>query len=1053
MKDVYRSDRDYFLKLNSKKKKWRVLISCLALFVAIGTVCALMLPADTQEQKVAVYQVNKYSNAKTTLVYGGSVQEKVGSGMSFAYWDAVVVEKDTDGRLYISKVDTADVSKLSYKASTSDGFVLLLYQFEPDFTFEAGQIVTVDFNYKSTSGTSTSGFGNVVFSTKTRDDPAKDNTELLTVVKSADTKELIEVNLYNYGTNINDKYDSDKKYPGFQQDNGTTRDFSSFNFSSFNFGNNITEDLAAGHTGVTGKTGLNGTEEKANRPVSGAMLATLGNDGYPALSDKTSLSYLFTDNTYADKKNKTSINGLFIQDPVTGAYSFNSRKNHAQFNEADDTFTLYEQMITPNFMMYPFGNFMPFNDIVNHSQKLTLVTKDYLKNTADAAQAKYNSGYGDEYNTLYTRLTKFLSLMDSSYTKGWSYLDCMNEYFKAAGIDRTFEPDTSEFDRELIDKLFTIDYEVPKNFYFGMEMKMNFIQPKGGLTGNDGKQPLVFYFTGDDDVWVYLDGVLFLDLSGIHRHVGGEIDFVNGTVKYFELDPGTGEVSDNPYKTVSFSELVDSSKLNGNGTFKDYSTHTFNFYYMERGAGSGVCRMNFNFPLLRENSISVAKELDSDTEGVGEPLGDPDFSFQIMKADGSGLFIGPNSPYDILDSAGKKLGEGMTDANGVFKIKAGQIALFNYIDENSGSYFVRELLDDNTFGQYGQIVIDGTSTTTDYGVTVGQDKFHGIQSPPKDISDGSTVFRFNNVVSFAKLGKLQVHKKLNDLNSGADPPTFSFTVTLDGKPIPTGTPYKVGDVERYALEGGIITLASDETAVIDGILAGSVFNVRETDASSAGYAVSYECDGVAQADDCASGVIITDSTVEVNAVNTELGITVQIPLKKQLLDPDGDEHSYTFILEEAIDESGNVKTEAPVKRELTLTVSDTQVTGHFEIGYSLRSLDQLPKTFYYTITEAEDPSDAVTAYDRSIYVVAVEVTEGADGQPTATVKKLLCNGTDVTDSTGVVTFTNQIVTYALPSTGGHGVFMYIAGGLILTASSLLLLYKKSKGRKETRADP
>lgn len=1042
MKDVYRSDRDYFLKLNSKKKKWRVLISCLALFVAIGTVCALMLPADTQEQRVAVYQVNTYKDSKTTLVYGGSVQDKLGSGMSFKYWDAVFVEKDTDGRLYISKVVTAEVSKLSYKASTSDGFVLLLYDFTPDFTLEAGQIVTVDFNYKSTSGTSTSGFGNVVFSTKTRDDPAKDNTELLTVVEGADTKELIEVNLYNYGTNINDKYNSDKKYPGFQQDNGTKSNYTTFSAFGFNFGNNITEDLAAGQTGVTKNNGLNGTVDKANKPVSGAMLGTL-KDGYPALSDGTSLSYLFEDNTYAEKKNKTSINGLFIQDPVTGAYSFNSRKNHAQFNAADDTFTLYEQMITPNFMMYPFGNFMPFNDIVHHSQKLTLVTKDYLKSTADNALAKYNSGYGNEYNTLSTVLTNFLSLMDSSYTKGWSHLDCMNEYFKAAGLDRTFEPDKSEFDKELTDKLFTIDYDVPKNFYFGMEMKMNFIQPKDGLTGNDGKQPLIFYFTGDDDVWVYLDGVLFLDLSGIHRHVGGEIDFVNGTVKYFELDPATGEVSDTPYKTVRFSELVDTSKLNENGTFKDYSTHTFNFYYMERGAGSGVCRMNFNFPLLRENSISVAKELD--TEGVGEPLGDPDFSFQIMKADGTGLFIGPNSPYDILDSAGKKLGEGRTDENGVFKIKAGQIALFNYIDENSGSYFVRELLDNNTFGQYGQIVIDGTSTTTDYGVTVGQDEFHGIQSPTKDISDGSTVFRFNNVVSFEKLGKLQIHKTLNDLNSGADPPTFSFAVTLDGKPIPTGTPYKVGDEERYALEGGIITLASDETAVIDGILAGSVFNVRETDASSAGYTVRYECDGVAQAVDYASGVIITESTVAVNVINTELGITVQIPLEKQLRDPDGDEHSYTFILQEAVGESGEVKTDAPVERELTLTIKDTPVTGQFEIGYSLRSLDQLPKTFYYRITEVEDPSDTVTAYDRSVYVVAVEVTEGADGQPTAAVKKLLCNGTDVTDSIGSVTFANQIVTYALPSTGGHGAFMYIAGGLILTASSLLLLYKKSKG--------
>lgn len=1058
MKDVYRSDRDYLLKLNSKKKKWRALISCLALFVAIGTVCALMLPADTQEQNIKVYQVNKYSSAVTTLVYGGSVQDKLGKGMSYTYWDAVIVEKSEDGRLYISKSITADGSKLSYSASTSDGFVLLLYNFTPDFTLETGMTVTVDFDYKSSSGSSSSGFGNVTFSTKTIEEPAKDNTDLLTIVEGADTKDLIEVNLYNYGTNINDKYNSDNKYPGFQQDNGTTRDFSSFNASSFNFGNNITEDLSAGKAGVTGKTGLNGTVSKANRPVSGAMLETLGSDGYPALADGTSLSYLFSNNTYATKKNKESVNGLFIQDPDTGAYSFNSRKNHAQFNEANDTFTLYEQMITPNFMMYPFGNFMPFNDIVYHSQKLTSVNKSYLQSTAETALTKYNSGYGSEYQTLSTRLTKFITLMDSSYTSGWSYVDCMNEYFKAAKVPsqdnpRTFDPDNNAFDKELIDKLFTIDYDVPKNFYFGMEMKMNFIQPKGGLTGNDGKQPLIFYFTGDDDVWVYLDGVLFLDLSGIHRHVGGEIDFVNGTVKYFELDTATGEVATEPYETVRFSDLVqDSSILNEKGTFKDYSTHTFNFYYMERGAGSGVCRMNFNFPLMRENSISVAKELDTDSENGTEPLGNPDFSFQIMKENGTELFIRPYSPYDILDSAGNKLGEGMTDENGIFKLKAGQIALFNYIDEDSGKYFVRELLDDNTFGQYGKVDVDGTSMTMDYGITVGQDEFHGIKSPIKDISDGSTVFRFNNVVSFDKLGSLQIHKTLNDLYSGSDPPTFSFVVTLDGEPIPAGTPYTVGDTERYALDGGIITIGSDETAFIGNILAGSIFNVKETGESSAGYAVSYECNGVAQADDCASGVIATESTVAINVSNTALGITVRLPLEKRLENPDGNTHSYTFILEEVADELGTEKAEAPVKRELILDINDTPATGQFEIGYSLRALSSLPQTFYYRITEVSDPTDTVTAYDRSVYIVAVEVTEGTDGQPTASVKKILRDGNDVTSDITCVTFTNQIVQYALPSTGGHGILTYITGGLILTASSLLLLYKKSESRKENLTD-
>ena len=68
-------------------------------------------------------------------------------------------------------------------------------------------------------------------------------------------------------------------------------------------------------------------------------------------------------------------------------------------------------------------------------------------------------------------------------------------------------------------KLYNIDFDEPKNFFFGMTMEMNYVQPKDGKTGTGNKYDTVFEFAGDDDVWVYVDGTLLLDLSGIHRHV------------------------------------------------------------------------------------------------------------------------------------------------------------------------------------------------------------------------------------------------------------------------------------------------------------------------------------------------------------------------------------------------------------------------------------------------------------------------------------------------------------------------------------------------------
>ena len=577
---------------------------------------------------ITVYQINKYSPAATTLVYGGSVSDKLGSGMSYTYWDVIVVEKGDNGKLYVDQYITADGDKRDYKASTADGFVLLLYN--ATVNVAVGQTVTVDFDYKTESAYNSSGCGTVTFSSTTEETdaaekPAKTNSKLATI-QGADTRDIIEINLYDYGSNINERYNSNNNYPGFQQEGGSTDVGNSFNkWQSFNFGNNITADLAAGKSGVTvaNGTGINATTNGANSPISGAMKTTLGSDGYPALSDGTSLGYLFSNGTYAAKKNSQSINGLFLYHEDTGAYTFNSRENHAQFNAGSDTFTLYQQILTSNFMMYPFGNFLPFNDIVHLSAQTSTIDKAYLETIANSAQYKAYNDAGTEYDTLATQLKKFIGLMDSAHSDGWTGVDCMNKYFSAAGIPRTFTND-----EPLVQNLYSIDYDEPTDFYFGMEMKMNFMKPKGGLTGKDGQQPMVFYFTGDDDVWVYIDGVLFLDLSGIHRHVGGEIDFVNGVVKYYSLDVSTGDVSTTPYKTVSFSELV-STGLNEKGTFADYSSHSFNFYYMERGAGSGVCRMNFNFPLLRKNTISVTKELSVDEPDKQNLLGNPDFRFQV----------------------------------------------------------------------------------------------------------------------------------------------------------------------------------------------------------------------------------------------------------------------------------------------------------------------------------------------------------------------------------------------------------------------------------------
>lgn len=1006
-------------------------------------------------RKLPVYQVNCFGSKgvgdnKTTLAYNGgssavSVKELLESGTwLFSSWYSITVESKS-GKLIVSEVDTTNSSKAD-KLVPPGGFVVITL--EKSINSFKGDEVTADFQYM-TKAYNTSGLGTLSFEVYSREKNEKTNNQLK-IVDSADTRDLIEVNLYDYGSNINDKYNNDKNYPGFQQDTGT-HNSTSLNGSAFNFGNNITEDLPAGLPGVTKRDGTDinatvkdRTGQYANRPISGAMSPNLGVDGYPALADGTSLSYLFSQNTYASKKNKNNINGLFRYNSTTGAYTFNSRENHAQFNPSNDTFTLYDQIISSNFMMYPFGNFLPFNDIVHLSKQSSEINRDYLLEIAASAQYKYEHNSGNEYGDLASELRNFVSLMDDKVkNKNWNGADCLKKYFELSGIPDVPAQSNDQVN-SVLSNVYTIDYDEPTDFYFGMEMKMNFMQPKGGLTGPDGKQQMVFYFTGDDDVWVYLDGKLALDLSGIHRHVGGEIDFVNGVVKYYDLLKASGDVSGDPYKTVKFSDIFDSTMLNDKGTFKDYSTHSFNFYYMERGAGSGVCRMNFNFPLLKQNAISVTKELTTDDSSKLEEIaGNPDFKFQILKENGSDLFISSGTKYTIKSADGNDVGTGTVGENGIFTIKAGQTAVFDGLSENSGKYYVQELISPNEFGQYSNVSVDGSSETTNYDVTVGGDTFKGYKSPVKDVSDGSTIFHFNNKVDFAKLGSLSISKNLIENVGNHKDDYFKFEVKLDGKPIEVGTKYKVGNADKTVEQEGIISIKAGETAVIENILAGTEFSVVETDIPP-GLEPSYELNNTpVEGSNGVSGTISTKtgSTTGVSAVkvtNTEAGTAgVDIPVTKILENPDGQEHTYTFNLKQ-VDKEGNDTIDNPYTSQMSITVSgEDPVTDSFRLGYSDEDIGE----YYYKITEAP-VEETGTVFDTSVYIVHVTVSDGEGLK--AVITSTMKGDTSYTGES--LEFTNKLDSYELPQTGGPGTLLFTLGGILLVLSAgSLLIYRRRRG--------
>lgn len=877
--------------------------------------------------------------------------------------------------------------------------------------------------------------------------------EGVSTVTSAHTSDFIELNLYDYSASINDKYDDSKEYPGFQWNGGayvTYNDAGEDTYSRkkvdcIDFGNSLITDIeysspaqtngksrSAVSVGKLFNSGSNltgkinwlwrdGTNNASitNRPVGmsvdASSLSSTLSGGYPALlsSDANldkSLKYLFDDNDASvTKMNKDgkSIDGLFQQDPVSGAYCFNSRENHAQYDEESGNFVLYKQIITPNFILYPFGNFLPFNDITN-SNKATQVGS---LNVSGSLVSYFNKikeklGTSESEKQLSTMLDRYVNGLTENQRNSWSAKNAISDFFATENSQGPAAGD-SKIDDTQLNRLYNIDWNEKTNFFFGMDMTMNFMQPKNGMTGNDNGNndnsidpttnkragdpdgvpdyPMEFYFTGDDDVWVYIDGVLFLDLTGIHRHVGGKIDFVNGKVEYYGLDVSTGDVSSTSYKTVKFSELVSSDQLNEKGTFKDYSTHEFKFFYMERGSGSSVCRMNFNLSPLQKNSISVAKEVESEAP----VLGDPDYKFQVLQiVDGEKTdtpFIGENREYTLYDKDNNLLETRTTGANGVFTLKANQRAVFTGIDENSGKYYVRELIDQAEGAQYERTSVGGEAVGYQDDVAVGGTNFRGADSPDKDISDASTAyFLFKNTVDTSKSASLSITKKLaaGTKDPGEGKP-FSVEVKLDGVPLPEGTKYFVGNEEKTVQTAGIVSIPAGKTATIENILAGSTFIVEETEDSARGYNVSYSGDGVTAKGGLATGVLAAGDGVAVTVTNEEKTASVVIPGSKSLPVPDGALHDFTFVLYKAgtAEPSGDADTfTVDTSKKLdskTVSVKDQETFSFDKIDYRLLDLEDLGGCFYYCV--AEEPS-AEALENGMAYIVEVRVSDTPSGE-------------------------------------------------------------------------
>lgn len=169
------------------------------------------------------------------------------------------------------------------------------------------------------------------------------------------------------------------------------------------------------------------------------------------------------------------------------------------------------------------------------------------------------------------------------------------------------------------------------NHYFGLSMTSYFMQPADGKS--NGKD-MVFEFSGDDDVWVFIDGKLVGDVGGIHERVGLSINFATGDINVYNTS--TAGDKGRVYRETSLASIFGSENLE-NGTFKTGSYHTLKFYYLERGSGPSNMSLKYNLVDIPASTMTKVDQLGKGVQGAEFELYQTDATYENEKPIGSGV--------------------------------------------------------------------------------------------------------------------------------------------------------------------------------------------------------------------------------------------------------------------------------------------------------------------------------------------------------------------------------------------------------------------------------
>ena len=549
--------------------------------------------------------------------------------------------------------------------------------------------------------------------------------------------------------------------------------------------------------GVDSRTGISpGWTQGSLEANGGGSVALMGivednldESGLPVMSQGQQVDLFSTTSITHEGKNAKEVypdvDFQFVYNETTGYYTYNAALNHAQLSSDGKSIQLYKQSLAPTTTekgdTHGDAGFYPFADI--------------------------NSAVGK--NSSYTPLN-WVQWADKLENEGYSLTDA--EY--ALGDYKT---NAANSNMEL---------------HYGIHVESDFYIPSGKTVGGE---EMVYEFTGDDDLWVFIDGKLVLDIGGGHTYVSGSFNLTTGEVwieKYTKLGESAGgnytkseegagfdysynDKGETVIDKTSFKELkyFDENLL----ALEDDQMHTMQIFYLERHAGVSNCRMRFNLPLVPSGSVVVSKNLENENSKELSVNPDTEYKFTLYKADGENDVLDGRT-YTVLADYPYTV-DGLTslrtDANGGFTLKEGQYATFSGIDRFDSVYVVESAPTDGYV--YKTTKVNGV----DY--SFGEDTQKIIMK-----EEGSINYKFVNIMETAPV---TITKEVVGGSDGLIDPNQEFTFTLDftkdiletaETPIVT-----TGNVESIT-DGGTFTLRQGESVTIPYVPVNMTYTIKET---------------------------------------------------------------------------------------------------------------------------------------------------------------------------------------------------------------------------------